>query len=156
MITSEQFNDLWDYLLSNPWDFLDKERLPSTKVLFYNNLNDYTYDEVWKSFDHFIHLKGSRKMPMVQSVIANLEAVKESNNYKASQPFHTKDRRLHRLYRRMVKQARYIIDNYETKGQLLVNCGIKYENLRRQIMNKKLVISSIYYQGHTYKHRKVD
>lgn len=98
MINGKQFDNLWNYLLSNPWDFLDKERLPATKNLFYNNLKDYDYDHVWKVFDDFIHNKDRTKLPLIQSVIAAIDKIIEDKNYQNAKPVKTPDN--HKLIRR--------------------------------------------------------
>lgn len=155
MLSGKEFNDLWNYLMSNPWDFIDKEKLPATKDLYFHNLKDFDYNQIWKTFDHFIHKKEQRKLPLIQSVISHIEDANSFKNYKSAKPFQSKDRRLHRIYKRMVRQARHIIKERGNNRQMLANCGIKYENLKRKI-HKMSRINEVYYHGKTYKLKDSD
>lgn len=131
MITRPQFNDLWDYLLANPWDFIDKERLPATKELFYNNLKNYEYSDVWRSFDNFIHKKDVRKLPLIQSIISDIEASISGSQYKNANPDVQKKNKSFSLLKSLVKETSEIINKYGNDKERLKACGKKYQKLSR-------------------------
>ncbi len=142
MITEVEFNALFNRLISNSWENLPaKDRLQDMRGLYYDKLKNYSIKQVGDAFERFLNDAERVKFPNIQTIIMNINACIEHNHYEPYKPHTAKDKKLQKLFKRMGNQARHIIEQYENDRQKLINCGIKYENLRRKLQKMPEIYS---------------
>ena len=133
----EEFYFMFDRLAANPWEYFpEKERIKITRELYWDKLKGYTARQIDTAFDALL-LGENRYLPTIQRIITSIEACVKSKEFIPHQPFTSVERRLHKLFKRMRRQAEYIIKKYGNDRVRLAQCGGKYENLRRKFDREK-------------------
>ncbi len=136
MLRRAEFDGLFKKLASNQWEYMDRKNLDSTRSLYYDKLKGYTVSQLNVAFDELLTDKAQKTLPSLQRIMWQIGNVIENKRFKAKPKTMKPSRRVTRLFKRLMRQTRHILDTYGNDKDKLSAVGEKYVKIRRKLRRR--------------------
>ncbi len=136
MLKRKEFDELFKKLVSNPWEYMERKSLDSTRSLYYDNLKIYSVSLLNLAFNELLTDKDQKTLPSLQRIRWQVGNIIENKRSKTKPKIMRQNRRVTRLFKRLMRQTRYIIDTHGNDRDRLRECGEKYQRIRRKLRKR--------------------